>query len=141
MEGHGHDPVSGVEGLLHTISMMDVYVDVQHSLVVPGTEQSCDQSTANFVAAIQGHRLNTLFQQSVGILFIGDVCVCVCVSEQMKVYAAIRIILTLLYFNTQNYKSSVSAVLDLTETEALHLRIQKDLHQHSEQQRNALSKC
>lgn len=39
MEGHGHDPVSGVEGLLHTVSMVDVYVDVQHSLVVPGTEQ------------------------------------------------------------------------------------------------------
>lgn len=36
MEGHSHDPVSGVERLLHTISMVDVYVDVQHPLVVPG---------------------------------------------------------------------------------------------------------
>lgn len=38
MEGHSHDPVSGIESFLHTISMVDVYVDVQHPLVVPGRE-------------------------------------------------------------------------------------------------------
>lgn len=36
MEGHGHDPVCGVEGLFHTISMVNVNINVQHSLVVPG---------------------------------------------------------------------------------------------------------
>lgn len=39
MEGHSHDPVSGIESLLHAISMVDVYVDVQHPLVVPGRER------------------------------------------------------------------------------------------------------
>lgn len=62
MEGHGHNPVSGVEGLLHAVSMVDVYVDVQHSLVVPGTEQSCNQSPANFVAAIQMRLWSVAFQ-------------------------------------------------------------------------------
>lgn len=38
MEGHSHDPVSGVESFLHTISVVDVYVDVQHPLVVPGSK-------------------------------------------------------------------------------------------------------
>lgn len=36
MKGHSHDPVSGVERFLHAVSMVDVYVDVQHPLVVPG---------------------------------------------------------------------------------------------------------
>lgn len=38
MEGHSHDPVSGVESFLHTIAMVDVYVNVQYPLVVPGRE-------------------------------------------------------------------------------------------------------
>lgn len=38
MEGHSHDPVSGIESFLHTITMVDVYVNVQHPLVVPGRE-------------------------------------------------------------------------------------------------------
>lgn len=38
MEGHSHDPVSGIESFLHAISMVNVYVDVQHPLVVPGWE-------------------------------------------------------------------------------------------------------
>ena len=40
MEGHSHDPVGGVESFLHTISMVDVYVNVQHPLVVPGRESA-----------------------------------------------------------------------------------------------------
>lgn len=28
VKGDGHDPVSGVEGLLHTVTMVDVYVNV-----------------------------------------------------------------------------------------------------------------
>lgn len=28
VKGHSHDPVSGVEGLLHSITMVDVNVDV-----------------------------------------------------------------------------------------------------------------
>lgn len=36
MEGHRHDPVCGVEGLLHSVPMVDVNVYVQHPLVVPG---------------------------------------------------------------------------------------------------------
>lgn len=44
MEGHRHDPVRGVEGLLHSISVVDVYIDVQHPLVVPEAQrQSSDQ--------------------------------------------------------------------------------------------------
>lgn len=46
MEGHSHNSVCCVEGLLHSISMVDVYVDVQHPLVVPdkeGHRQSSDE--------------------------------------------------------------------------------------------------
>lgn len=35
VEGAGHDAVRRVEGLLHPVAMVDVYVDVQHPLVVP----------------------------------------------------------------------------------------------------------
>lgn len=35
VEGHGHDTVRGVEGFLHTVSMMDVNIYVQNPLVVP----------------------------------------------------------------------------------------------------------
>lgn len=38
MEGHGHDPVCGEEGLLYSVPMVDVYINVQHPLVVPGRE-------------------------------------------------------------------------------------------------------
>lgn len=38
VEGHSHDTVRGVESLLHTVSMMDVYVYVQNSLVVSKNE-------------------------------------------------------------------------------------------------------
>lgn len=34
VERHGHDAISGVECLLHTISMMDVNINVKNSLVV-----------------------------------------------------------------------------------------------------------
>ena len=34
VEGDGHDPVRGVEGLLHAVPVVDVDVDVEHSLVV-----------------------------------------------------------------------------------------------------------
>lgn len=36
VEGHGHDPVCGVERFLHSISMVNVNVYVQNSLVVSG---------------------------------------------------------------------------------------------------------
>lgn len=36
VEGHGHDPVCGVKSFLHPIPVVDVDVNVQHSLVVPG---------------------------------------------------------------------------------------------------------
>lgn len=36
VKGDCHDPVSSVEGLLHAVTMVDVNVDVQHPLVVPG---------------------------------------------------------------------------------------------------------
>lgn len=45
MERHSHDSVCGVEGLLNSIAMMDVYVNVQHSLVVPkGKGQTQDRA-------------------------------------------------------------------------------------------------
>jgi hypothetical protein len=34
VEGHGHDTVGAVEGLLDTVTMVDVDVDVQHTSVV-----------------------------------------------------------------------------------------------------------
>ena len=34
VQGQGHDAVRRVEGLLHTIAVVDVYVNVQHPLVV-----------------------------------------------------------------------------------------------------------
>lgn len=34
VKGNGHDSVSGVESLLYTITMVHVYVNVQHPLVV-----------------------------------------------------------------------------------------------------------
>lgn len=34
VKGHGHDAVRGVEGLLHSVAVMDVNVDVEHALVV-----------------------------------------------------------------------------------------------------------
>lgn len=36
VERYSHDTVSGVESLLNTISMMDINIYVQNSLVVPG---------------------------------------------------------------------------------------------------------
>lgn len=36
VEGHSHDAVSCVEGFLNSITMMNVNVDVKHSLMVPG---------------------------------------------------------------------------------------------------------
>lgn len=35
VEGDGHDPVGGVESLLHAVTVVNVDVDVQHPLVVP----------------------------------------------------------------------------------------------------------
>ena len=35
MERDSHDSVGGVEGLLHTVTVVDVDVNVQHPLVVP----------------------------------------------------------------------------------------------------------
>ena len=40
MEGHSHDSVCGVEGLLHSVPMVDVYIDEQHPLVVPEMDHS-----------------------------------------------------------------------------------------------------
>lgn len=34
VEGHGHNSVRGVEGLLYTVAVVNVDVDVQHPLVV-----------------------------------------------------------------------------------------------------------
>lgn len=36
MEGHGHDPVSEVEGFLNPVTMVDVNINVEHPRVVPG---------------------------------------------------------------------------------------------------------
>lgn len=35
MEGHGHDAVRGIKSLLHAVSVVNINVDVQHSLVIP----------------------------------------------------------------------------------------------------------
>jgi len=35
MKGHGHDTVCGIEGFLHAISMVNINVNIQHSLVIP----------------------------------------------------------------------------------------------------------
>lgn len=35
MERHGHDAVCGVEGLLYSVTVVDVDIDVQNSLMVP----------------------------------------------------------------------------------------------------------
>ena len=34
VEGHGHDAVSRVEGLLNAVAVVNVNVDVQHALVI-----------------------------------------------------------------------------------------------------------
>lgn len=34
MEADGHDTVGGIEGLLHTIAVVDVNVDIEHSSMV-----------------------------------------------------------------------------------------------------------
>lgn len=36
VEGHRHDPVGEVEGLLHAVTVVDVNVNVEHPGVVPG---------------------------------------------------------------------------------------------------------
>lgn len=36
MEGDSHDPVGQVKGFLDTVSMVNVYVDIQNSGVVSG---------------------------------------------------------------------------------------------------------
>lgn len=33
MEGASHDPIGQIEGLLNTITMVDIDIDIQHSLV------------------------------------------------------------------------------------------------------------
>jgi len=38
VEGGGHDAVGGVEGLFHAVPVVNVNVNVQHALVVPGIE-------------------------------------------------------------------------------------------------------
>ena len=49
MEGHSHDPVCSVEGFLHSVPMVDVDIDVQHPLVVPGREAGrAEISTLDF---------------------------------------------------------------------------------------------
>lgn len=35
MERHGHDTVCGVEGLLYSVAVVDVDIDIQNSLMVP----------------------------------------------------------------------------------------------------------
>lgn len=37
MEGASHDPIGQIEGLLNTIAMVDIDIDIEHSLV--GLEQ------------------------------------------------------------------------------------------------------
>lgn len=64
MEGHRHDPVRGVEGLLHSISVVDVYVDVQHPLVVPGSEaqrQSSDQYKLSALDVFKRNNLSIIY--------------------------------------------------------------------------------
>lgn len=39
VKGNSHDSVCGVEGFLHPVTVVDVNVDVQHPLVVPGRNQ------------------------------------------------------------------------------------------------------
>ena len=38
MEGDGHDSVCKVEGFLDSVTMVNVYINVQHSRVVPVCE-------------------------------------------------------------------------------------------------------
>ena len=38
VEGDGHHAVGGVEGLLDTVTVVDVDVNVQHSVVAPGNQ-------------------------------------------------------------------------------------------------------
>lgn len=39
MEGDGHDSVCEVEGFLDSVTMVNVYINVQHSRVVPVCER------------------------------------------------------------------------------------------------------
>ena len=41
VEGDRHDPVRGQERLLHPVSMVDVYVDIQHPCMVLEQLQYC----------------------------------------------------------------------------------------------------
>ena len=44
VEGHGHDAVSRVEGLLNAVAVVNVNVDVQHALVI--SEQTIGSSSS-----------------------------------------------------------------------------------------------
>lgn len=65
MEGHSHDPVSGIESFLHAISMVDVYVDVQHPLVVPGRESRAAILTKKTFYTVLERKVNTETPKSV----------------------------------------------------------------------------
>ena len=42
MEGDSHNSVSEIESLLYTITMMNVYVNVQHTWMVPAIQSKHD---------------------------------------------------------------------------------------------------
>ena len=47
VEGHGHDAVGGVEGLLDPIAVVNVNVNVENTLVVPGSQSDTVTTSGN----------------------------------------------------------------------------------------------
>ena len=57
MEGDGHDAVGGVEGLLNSVPVVNVNVDVQHPLVVPaGSTGTLCRATGTPYYSIRGRK-------------------------------------------------------------------------------------
>ena len=48
VEGDCHDTICGVECLLHSVAMVNVYVNVQHSLVIPAHNTIRERDRKNY---------------------------------------------------------------------------------------------
>ena len=63
MKGDGHDAVGEVEGLLYSIAMVNIYVNIQHSRVVLEQLQNGNDNVVD-VAESRGLKLFSMVQPS-----------------------------------------------------------------------------
>lgn len=71
MEGAGHDPIGEIEGLLNTISVVDIDVNVQHSLVSLEQLQNGKYAVVD-IAKPRGLRLLGVMQSSRPVDPVGE---------------------------------------------------------------------